>query len=227
MIKPNIKFNYAKFEFFMLHINSKIEIEQLALKFKNLLTLEHKYNNVVIVLDELIEINLLTQLIAGILKSAESLNVLIHSIFKNQYTVGFNNILGVQVIDYPGSYDTKSSIKNVYNKTIIYDEVLRSGIKLENDGDIIITNFVSNNAEVIATGNIQVFGEARGRLIAGSTGDKNARIFVSKFNPEFISIGGIYRNIEAKLPDNISHQTVMVKLDVNNRLVISPLGRKV
>lgn len=226
MLKSNVKFKYAKFEFFMLHLNSKIEIEQVELKLKNLLTLEHNHNNIVIVLDEVIESNKLTQFVASILEIAKKLNILVHSILKNNFTNNINNVLTVKVVDFPSSSSgVKPTQQNIYNKTIVYDEPLRGGMKVENDGDIIVTSFVSHNAEVIATGNIQVLGEARGRLIAGSTGDKAARIFVSKFNPELIAIGGIYRTIEDKLPDNILNQPVMVKLDENNRLIISPLGR--
>ena len=132
-----------------------------------------------------------------------------------------DSISGVQVIDIP---ESEKPSEHIFNKVLFYSDPLRSGMKLENDGDIIVTSFVSDNAEVIASGNIHIYGEAKGRLVAGSGGDKTARIFVGKFNAELISIGGLYRTMDEKLPDNIFHKSVMISLDNKNRLIIEPMA---
>jgi septum site-determining protein MinC len=149
---------------------------------------------------------------------ANQAGVHLHSILKNEI-LDLDNIAGVAVVNLP---QTKKSIP-VQNKPLMFDEPVRSGMKLENDGDIIISSFVSDNAEVMASGNIHIYGEAKGRLIAGSAGNKEARIFTSKFNAELIAIGGIYKIIEDKLPANIDRKPVMIILDDKERLNIVPL----
>ena len=96
-------------------------------------------------------------------------------------------------------------------------------MRVENDGDIVILNMVSNNAEVVSGEDIHVYGDGRGRFIAGSNGNKKARIFVQKFNAELISIAGIFRVIEDKLPTNLLNKTVQIFLDDKERLNILPL----
>lgn len=116
----------------------------------------------------------------------------------------------------------KTSVE-ILEKALMVDEPLRSGMKVQHNGDVIVTSFVSNGAEVIAGGNIHVYGDGRGRLIAGKDGDTSAKIFVTHFNPELISIGGVYRVLDNDIPTNLRDQPVMVTLDKKNRLNIVPL----
>jgi septum site-determining protein MinC len=107
---------------------------------------------------------------------------------------------------------------------LLIEEPVRSGIKVENDGDVIITTLVSHNAEIIASGNIHVYGDCRGRVLAGNGGNKKAKIFIARFNAELISIAGIYRVIEDKLPDNLHNKAVQIFLDEKERLNVIPLA---
>jgi septum site-determining protein MinC len=76
---------------------------------------------------------------------------------------------------------------------------IRSGQQVyAKGGDLIIIATVSAGAEVLADGNIHVYGTLRGRALAGVQGDKNARIFCHGLQAELISIAGQY-----KLQDNI------------------------
>ena len=223
MLKKSVKFNYAKFEYFILQINNKTEAQEIESKLSNFKTLEQENGAIVLSIEGIIEPDKLNKIISDTSAYAEKLQIQLHSILRNDY-IHQDNILGIQVIDLP--QNVKGKIEpHIYNKSVICEDPVRSGIKLENDGDIIVTSFVSDNAELVASGNIHVYGEARGRLIAGSSGDKSARIFVGKFNAELIAIGGIYRVIENKLPDNISHNAVMISLDEKNRLVIAPMSQ--
>ena len=47
-------------------------------------------------------------------------------------------------------------------------------------------------AEIIADGNIHVYGALRGRALAGAGGDVEARIFCSRLEAELVSIAGHY-----------------------------------
>jgi septum site-determining protein MinC len=73
---------------------------------------------------------------------------------------------------------------------------------------------------VISGGNVHIYGDCRGRILAGVNGDKSAKIFANKFNAEFISIAGVYRVIEDKLPANLENKAVQIFLDDKERLNI-------
>lgn len=78
-------------------------------------------------------------------------------------------------------------------KTMIIKEQVRSGTQLyAKDADLVVLAAVSPGAEVIADGNIHVYGPLRGRALAGAKGDKEAMIFCSELDAELISIAGQY-----------------------------------
>lgn len=76
---------------------------------------------------------------------------------------------------------------------IIHKEVLRTGQSLnEDDGDIILIADMNSGSEVIASGSIHVYGTARGRVIAGASGQQQSRIFCQRLEAELVSIAGTY-----------------------------------
>lgn len=78
--------------------------------------------------------------------------------------------------------------------TKIITTPVRSGQQIyAPDGDLIIVNSVSNGAELIADGNIHVYGALRGRALAGINGNNQARIFCKSLEAELISIAGNYK----------------------------------
>jgi septum site-determining protein MinC len=52
---------------------------------------------------------------------------------------------------------------------------------------------VSAGAEIMAEGNIHVYGSLRGRALAGVQGNIESRIFCSDLQAELISIAGHYK----------------------------------
>lgn len=77
--------------------------------------------------------------------------------------------------------------------SMIYDQMVRSGQSINHvGGDLILTNSVNDGAEVITDNSLHVYGRAQGRLVAGATGDKDARIFCQRFNPSLVSVAGTY-----------------------------------
>ncbi len=75
---------------------------------------------------------------------------------------------------------------------------IRSGQQVyHTDGDLIIINTVNTGAEVLATGNIHIYGALRGRALAGVNGDTSARIFCQSLEAELISIAGKYKLLES------------------------------
>lgn len=71
---------------------------------------------------------------------------------------------------------------------------VRSGQQIVNlSGDLIVTSSVSHGAELLADGNIHVYGALRGRALAGIDGNREARIFCQSLDAELVSIAGFYR----------------------------------
>ncbi len=96
---------------------------------------------------------------------------------------------------------------------------VRSGQQVyARDCDLIITGAVANGAEVIADGNIHIYGSLRGRAMAGAQGDPKARIFVSDFRAELVAIAGQYRVFE-QIPPELEGQSVQCWLEGEKLLI--------
>ncbi|WP_018983152.1 septum site-determining protein MinC [Salinimonas chungwhensis] len=77
------------------------------------------------------------------------------------------------------------------NKTRVVARPVRSGQQVYAEGgDLIILAAVSEGAEILADGNIHVYGTMRGRALAGVKGDTEARIFCQQIEAELLSIAG-------------------------------------
>ena len=86
-------------------------------------------------------------------------------------------------------------------KTKLLTTPVRSGQQVVSKGaDLIVTASVSPGAELLADGNIHVYGTLRGRALAGIAGDKQARIFCQSLDAELVSIAGFYRLRDAIEP---------------------------
>jgi septum site-determining protein MinC len=59
-------------------------------------------------------------------------------------------------------------------------------------GDLVVLAPVSSGAELIADGNIHVYGPLRGRALAGARGNSDVSIFCLSLEAEFVSIAGRY-----------------------------------
>ncbi len=77
--------------------------------------------------------------------------------------------------------------------TLLLDKPVRSGQTIFfPDGDVTVLGSVASGAELVAGGSIHIYGTLRGRAMAGSRGNTNARIFCSKIEAELLSIDGHY-----------------------------------
>lgn len=111
----------------------------------------------------------------------------------------------------------------VHVPTLIVDKPLRSGQQAyAKGGDLIVHAAVNAGAEVLADGNIHVYGPLRGKAIAGSRGNTEARIFTTCLEPELIAIAGVYRTTETPLPKDVAGKPAQVRL-VDGVLVMTPL----
>ena len=99
-------------------------------------------------------------------------------------------------------------------------EPVRSGTQIYARGtDLVVTAAVSPGAELVADGNIHVYGPLRGRALAGASGDTGARIFCSRLEAELVSIAGRYL-VSEQLPPEHQRSSVQIAL-VDDRLTVT------
>ena len=76
---------------------------------------------------------------------------------------------------------------------LVHRQILRSGQSINHvGGDVILTKGINAGAEAITDYSLHVYGKAEGRLVAGATGDTNAKIFCLRFYPSLVSVAGTY-----------------------------------
>lgn len=108
----------------------------------------------------------------------------------------------------------------VHNQLI--NHPIRSGQQIYASGDLIVLGAVSAGAEVIADGNIHIYGVLRGRALAGVKRNAKARIFCQSLEAELISIAGNYR-ISEQIEPSDRGKAVQIYL-VEDRLLIENLN---
>jgi septum site-determining protein MinC len=74
---------------------------------------------------------------------------------------------------------------------VIIRSTCRSGIRIESSSDCVILGDVNPGAEVLAVGDIIVFGNLRGIAHAGALGDRSARIWAFSIEPSQIRIADL------------------------------------
>jgi len=99
---------------------------------------------------------------------------------------------------------------------------IRSGQQIvAPEGDLIILSTVSPGAEVLASGNIHIYGALRGRALAGVNGNVDARIFCQILDAELVSVAGHYQ-INEGLKEAWRNKPAHIYLDADT-LTIQPL----
>ncbi|URJ23623.1 septum site-determining protein MinC [Blochmannia endosymbiont of Camponotus sp. C-003] len=127
-----------------------------------------------------------------------------------------------------------NAIKNKYSSEYLYSNIpiiaktqlintpVRSGQKIyARNRDLIIIENVSTGAEIIADGNIHIYGIMRGRVLAGASGNKESQIFCTHLSPELVSIGGRYW-LSDQIPKEFLGKAVRLSLK-NDMLIIKNL----
>jgi len=105
---------------------------------------------------------------------------------------------------------------------LLVKEPVRSGQQIyAKGGDLIVLAAVSPGAEILADGNIHVYGALRGRALAGVAGDTEARIFCRNLDAELVSIAGHYR-VSEQIQDAERAQPVQIYLR-DERLIIEKM----
>ncbi len=104
----------------------------------------------------------------------------------------------------------KSSLK-IISKTV------RSGQRIEHDGDILVLGDVNPDAYIVASGNVIVMGALRGIVHAGANGDETAIILALKLIPQQMRIADYL----TRSPDEVEEPQHPEKAFIeNNQIVI-------
>ena len=99
---------------------------------------------------------------------------------------------------------------------------VRSGQRIHAvGGDLVVMSQVSAGAEIVADGNIHVYGTLRGRALAGLQGNPACRIFCHDLQAELVAIGGQYK-ISENIDDSVRGKPVQIYLK-DNALIIEML----
>lgn len=86
--------------------------------------------------------------------------------------------------------------------TQVITQPVRSGQQIyARDAHLLVMNQVSAGAEIIADGNIHVFGTLRGRALAGVQGLTSAEIVCQQMDADLVAIAGVYR-VRDDLPES-------------------------
>lgn len=116
----------------------------------------------------------------------------------------------------PADTEPQANIPELNNvrRTMVIDQSVRSGQKIYAQGaDLIVMGQVSAGAEVIADGNVHVYGVLRGRALAGAAGDTHARILSTCFEAELVAVAGYYLTFEGGFPEENRSKPTLIHLD--------------
>ncbi|MDD3266581.1 MAG: septum site-determining protein MinC [Burkholderiales bacterium] len=219
MSQMSIKLHPARFGYYILKISAHFDMEEFEAKMLALKDFDEDAKYIALELLELISEREFQQQMT-ILDETLAKNKLFICFVVSNPLINGTVFCGKPVVNVENNMD----VKNVIPSTKMINYPVRSGIIIRNDGDIIVNELVSHNAEVISDSNIHVYNECRGKLIAGANGDKNAMIYVQRFNAEYISIANVFQVIEDKLPERLLNKAVKIFLDDKERLNVVSLN---
>lgn len=108
----------------------------------------------------------------------------------------------------------------------VITQPVRSGQQIyAKNSDLIVIASVSPGAELLADGNIHIYGRLKGRALAGVTGNQHAHIFCQNLEAELVAIAGHYWLSEDlyDLQQTLNKGSVQISLE-QERLQIKQLA---
>jgi septum site-determining protein MinC len=76
------------------------------------------------------------------------------------------------------------------DEAVLVEKTLRSGNSIRHPGHVIILGDINPGAEIIAGGNVMVWGRLRGMVHAGAAGDESAKVYALDLSPTQLRIAG-------------------------------------
>ncbi len=106
-----------------------------------------------------------------------------------------------------------SGVENMF-----VSQPIRSGQRIYAKGDLTVLSHVSAGSEIMAEGNIHVYGSLRGRALAGVQGNTKSRIFCTELKAELVSIAGHYK-ISEELEKTKTDSAVQIYLQDQSLII--------
>jgi len=127
----------------------------------------------------------------------------------------------------PKTKPPQNPIQPTKNNVKVYKGNIRSGQQIysEEHDHLIVLGSVHSGGEVLADGDIHIYGKCKGRALAGLT-FPSSRIFAHTFDPELVCIHRTFRTMGDEEWMEFRGKAVMVSLDEDGGLVLEclPLG---
>ncbi len=93
----------------------------------------------------------------------------------------------------PGREDTTEPSRNPEEQTtpgVMIKRTLRSGRSIHSDGHVVVFGDVNPGAQIVAQGDVVIWGRLRGTVHAGAGGDENAVVCALDMTPTQLRIAG-------------------------------------
>ncbi len=109
-----------------------------------------------------------------------------------------------------------------YAPALLLRTPLRSGqVVYAEQADAVVLAAINAGAELIADGNIHVYGALRGRALAGAHGNEEARIFTKSLEADLVAIAGCYLRSD-EIPENRRGKPAQIHLE-RGQIIIGDL----
>lgn len=90
----------------------------------------------------------------------------------------------------PPSEPSAEAVESEWSEALLCQKTLRSGQSIQHEGHVIVIGDVNPGAEIVAGGNILVWGRLRGTVHAGAMGDEGAIVCALDMSPTQLRIAG-------------------------------------
>jgi septum site-determining protein MinC len=90
----------------------------------------------------------------------------------------------------PPSEPSVEVVESEWSEALLCQKTLRSGQSIQTEGHVIVIGDVNPGAEIVAGGNILVWGRLRGTVHAGAMGDEEAIVCALDMSPTQLRIAG-------------------------------------
>ena len=137
-------------------------------------------------------------------------------------------LAGVPIVETAASERSDTTDRQTSNSrvgrtsSLVVDKPVRSGQQVyARSADLIVLTQSNAGAELVADGNIHVYGALRGKALCGVTGDSDARIFCNTLEADLVSVAGRYKILE-EIPAAVRNKPVQIRLS-GEQLLIEPL----
>jgi septum site-determining protein MinC len=150
---------------------------------------------------------------------------------KRELTAFFRDEFGIVQVNFADDEDIAATtdyleqIEDALNekqkdRNVFLFRTVRSGQRIECEGDITVVGDVNAGAEIIAGGNVAIFGKLRGLVHAGARGRQDVVIAATHLMPQQVSIGGKI----AIIPHNRMLEGPEVVKIVDGKIVVDLIG---